>query len=177
MQYKIRQGFVSNSSSASYKVTIVDTHEITIIEELIQEIGFSILDMSNYIVQEENKIETESRYGDLKDKSIDELEAMLKARKGTMAEMFDLDNIVWVKKNLAELKRARDSGSKVEEAKAFAKHLGVDISSDGNNTVLEAGVSMHNSYLDVPKVIQCVLLHSMFEHPDRTIEVEVNHRG
>jgi len=169
---KIRQGFVSNSSSASYYVTLnqnIDEALNTIQENC----WYPYLDEDALLEILEKYIkDTESRLEDIDKKSerfliLDtkpELESRLKKYQSMKQTIID-----------------KASGKPIEDH-AIAK-MGLELDYilikdiNGIKTELEAGTSMHNSYDEgMSDFLKDIVLYYSFERPE-LISLKIEHDG
>ena len=153
---KIRNGFVSNSSSASYIVKINGSSFEDLCARLLCEYSWCEFNLvavlgkiSNRITEASERLQT----GEIKpfyDKLIEDLEALLKEAK-------DIDE---------------DNG--VEVVDFILKYNGIEYQEDSNEITLFDCTSMHNSYDEgVSDLLQEIIMFILFE-TDYKIKCEID---
>jgi len=166
---KIRSGFVSNSSSASYVVKFnMNTEEF--IHEIYHALGFDYFDI-NFL------------YTDLKER-IEQYEEGLEAERKDKNGKFHFRN----KKHLNEMKSqlkhletissinsidtsGNEEGNFVVELVPAIKWIlgnmyNINVTEEFDNVVLNAWTVMHNSCNDIPQIIKDIVIHFSFERPE-----------
>lgn len=163
---KLRQGFVSNSSSASYIVTITGKIK-NIIENIIGNtpIGFKNigLEYENKINELKNVIATNK-----KDSKKDKFESLDKLKK--MWVKYDEEELKSATKfleqlNLIKLKKKRTDKDNFTMVKNYLTFKGINVSTAPSGMTLDYFTVMHNSYLDMSDTLKSIILYYSFENP------------
>lgn len=165
---KLRLGFVSNSSSASYTVTVNKPYD-EVINFFMAETPLSWrLDDILYDYEER----------------LTGIEASIENAKSKSEDSLFADSIEWLEESKLDVrgkcKRLKDimelgprhTWSQEDRRIVVTDYLsykGVSIKAEFDNTVVEGGTSMHNSYLDMPVYLQALVLHFAFEDPSAII--------
>lgn len=174
---KIRQGFVSNSSSASYYVTLKgDSKEL--LELIGNECDWPFLNIE-YIVDTINE-----RIKSIKD-SLQYIEvnteSWLVQSKDSLEQ--DLAELEAKKKTMLEIQKIRSKKETWNVRQSEIINMGLDMegikvtSSSTNHIELQANTMMHNNYVEgMPELLKEIVLYFSFNIPD-AIHLRVDHRG
>lgn len=165
---KLRLGFVSNSSSASYTVTVNKSYD--------EVIDFFMADTPISWRIDEILHDYEERLAGI--------EASLENTRSKSEDSLFAGSIEWLEESKQEIrgkyKRLKDIielGPKhtwTQEDRRivvtdYLSYRGVSIKAEYDNTIVEGGTGMHNSYLDTPVYLQALVLHFAFEDPSAII--------
>lgn len=171
---KIRNGFVSNSSSASYTVEVRDIGEQDFFGRLQAEYSWSALNLQGT----QNRIEAMIKECE---KHIEECEENERSdkdedRKGLTTHLLSLHRgRLSQVKNLLEESLALDEDDFAEVAKFILKFRGISYKEDDGDIELEYFTSMHNDYCDsMGELMQEIALFFMFE-TDYKVKCRVDH--
>lgn len=165
---KTRKGFVSNSSSASYYVTIKDTRR-AVFDELREDCYWPWLD--------NERLRSHIRdYIDARKRTLSRLE------QGQ--EVFLIQTEEEVKKGieLAEKElEAVDGAATIkasdEQIKIALKYNHIKLEEQGEQTLLTGDTIMHNNYVEgMTDMLKDIVLHYIFERPHK-INLKVEFHG
>jgi len=163
---KIRSGFVSNSSSASYVIKINMELE-DFINEIYNEFDYTFFDIKKIYDQEE------SLYKEY-DKSLSEE----KNQRNKSIFLYNKDRLKELKTKLETIQKFKSLHDyDNEEGKFVGNRVNIitwileniyfiKISTQFNNVNLNCSTSMHNSYSDVPNIIKDIITYFNFARPE-----------
>jgi hypothetical protein len=136
---KIRAGFISNSSSSSYMITIHDVGYNEFFKEISEECSWPYFDKVHIAEQLNEHLKwLQARPTIFNQKSFNDVEEEIK-------KIYSLQNQLEVAKYV------------------FRKHY-IIITTDNNNITITCSTSMHNNYTQsVPKEVQEIILYYIME--------------
>ena len=177
---KIRSGFVSNSSSASYYVTInINLH--TFIECMLDELQTSYFSVGNLLEELTKRLELELEeyasyeqpenkvlplFKEQKLRNIDRLKSKIE----NLEKIKCLDQWNWPSTENDE----KEGKFVVDKVKAVTYILNdiysiflIEVNDTVDNCIeISANTSMHNSYNDVPDIMKTIITYFCFNRPD-----------
>ena len=163
---KIRTGFVSNSSSASYVVKF-NIDIINFIELIYSEYDFTYFSIENLIERYEEKI---GKYKEL-----------MRKEKEKPRKYYTLYTEEYLKELESKLNFLKSIGTLQDyesiEGKFFSNKFkiipwilknvySVELTEEFNSVVLKDWTSMHNSYSDVSNILKDIIMYFDFEKPE-----------
>ncbi len=152
---KIRQGFVSNSSSASYVITLHNVKMADLLEEFRDSVYLDIMHYTKYL--KNLRIRTEI------------------TEEGLTKVLKDQASIGWMKKlgwsgyevdkqALIELEKAGKNNDIQKLTELMLKNLGISIVQTDDSIEISGWVSMHNNFTEgVPEVMKELLMVYMMD--------------
>ena len=165
---KIRNGFVSNSSSASYIIKIHGIDYNDFINIILREYGWSLFSKSNVkqkLIKKltDNKLYTKDLKNELKNKTVSRVSWF-----GYLE-----DNI---KKDEALLKKI-DNFSLEEIVEVVLERNSIKIMNDDDGIEIKFWTAMHNDFSSgMPEVLREVVLFFMFETSHK-VKCDIKHDG
>lgn len=172
---KIRAGFVSNSSSASYYVTLKGSKD-EVLSEIFDNCCYPHIFYENLEVKVKDKLEgLQSRLNDLE----------------TKKERFLLGNIPKLKKKIKDVEQTKTRLKELKEEVRqgmIGKHRSelteialelnyIDLKYCQDKILLESKTIMHNSYCEgMPDMLKDIVLYYSFENPNN-IQLRVEHHN
>ena len=157
---KIRSGFVSNSSSASYSVTIVGVEWESLVNVLLQEYGWDLLNAG-------------STLRDLRERLTELEQEDVEMSEGISVILSEM-NEQWMtnlQNQILSLENAEDQYDLVER---ILNINGVTVFKTDDQISFTGVSTCHNDYRDMPLLLQQIVLCISFETPCRVI-CEVSH--
>lgn len=175
---KIRAGFVSNSSSASYTITVKENID-SFINTLMVECWYPYFTLDNVRSGLVEWLETLDRRIDIANRgsdwaSHDSIDT-LKAKKNKIEdEIKYIDNISNGPSNHRLSKTEKFNIAMIRFMRSSIK---VRFNPEGDDVVLTVTTVMHNNYVEgMPDILKEIILYYSFEEPEK-ITLEVNHQG
>jgi len=173
---KVRAGFVSNSSSASYYVTLRGSPK-EVLDTIAENCNWPYLQTNIVLEQLKNRLESNQKR---LDKIANDTDTYLIYSKAEIEK-----NIEYLKEQIVkvnEIIKQRDAGlsydyGKEEIAKIAFELNYIKFEEEDDQVVLESTTIMHNNYVEgMPEFLQDIVLYYSFEQR-KLISVRVAHSG
>ena len=167
---KTRNGFVSNSSSASYIVRIHSTSVQDFCNAMAQEFQYDYFDPEKLIER-------------FNDRCKDILKSETLGKHSSLSEYYrtELDQLTILIERLEELKEDSSYGGyhyKQPDAELitdiFNKVYRIQTQYYNGDIILTGNSSMHNSIADVPEILKTICMYYLFE-VKKVLECEIDH--
>jgi len=174
---KIRAGFVSNSSSASYTVVLNET-----IESFLEVIMNDCQDSYMWTDYATKQIKNDLKFIDRKLKIasqytgrpfFDSIKCLEKRRKDLQKKLKIVQDI---RTKTREERRCPNASESRQLFDITSELSNVELEDRGSMVKLTSKTSMHNSYDDMPDLLREIVLFYTFERP-RQIVASVEHHG
>lgn len=147
---KVRNGFVSNSSSSSFVLRIMDSYDNFISNVVNSE----ELEYANYVNRFIENCEEIKKGFENSSNPIDFIEQWQYSRD---KDTVDAYNEYLETKDILKLLKVK---------------LGINVQDCGDNIKISGSTAMHNSYDDVPDFIKHMVVYYMCDHPEIKLTME-----